>query len=69
MNAIILSQVAVILLYAIPKMKTSEKAARMPYSQSVHSFIEYCNQNEFALSYSSLSASTLSPSVFAALTK
>jgi hypothetical protein len=50
-------------------MNTCGKAATIPYSPLVNSFIGYCDRNDVALSYSSLSASTLSPIVFAALTK
>ena len=56
------------LLYAVPNMNTCGKAATIPYSPLVNSFIGYCDRNDFALSYSSLSASTLSPIFFAALT-
>ena len=57
------------LLYAVLNMNTCGKAATTPYSPLVNSFIGYCDPNDYALSYRSLSASTLSPIVFEALTK
>jgi hypothetical protein len=57
------------LLYAVPNMNTCGKAATVLYLPSVNSFIGYCDWNDFDLSYSSLSVSTFSPIVFAALIK